>query len=190
VYFATRLGIITLSDLFRDVGAGGALVTGADFSITLFEEVEDGYLVGFAARGSMLARALRAILCLDPWQRRWIPAERAWWISQDAITLLARHLPSLGETLEAWRRRPDDLAAYIAGGTWNARPRRVIILPPEVAAAYDRLGLTPGADESAVCAARRGLARAHHPDSGGEHGTMVAINTATDTVKAWLEHRR
>ena len=191
VFLSAFSGMITLRDLVLACPtAGGVLVAAATFSITLFEEVEDGYLLAFTASGSMLGVALRAIVGLDPWQRRWVASERAWWISQDAISLLARHLPLLGETLDAWRRRPDDLSAYITSGMWNPQPRRIIIVPPEVAAAYHRLGLTPGAGESDVAAARRGLARAHHPDSGGDHRAMVAINTATDTVMDWLDHRR
>lgn len=162
----------------------------APFSLTLFEEVEDGYLLAFSASGSMLAAALRAIIRLDPWQRRWVPSERAWWISQEAITLLARRLPLVGDALDEWRRRPDDLSDYISGGVWNTRPRRIIIMPAAVTDAYRRLGLRPGASENDVIAARRGLARAHHPDTGGDHRTMVAINTATDTVMSWLEHHR
>jgi hypothetical protein len=190
VFFAAFPGMIILRWRVPECGAGGKLVAAATFTITQFEEVEDGYLLAFAARGAMRGEALRAVAALDPWQRHWVPAERAWWISQDAITRLARRLPLVGTALDEWRQRPDDLAAYIASGVWNARPRRIIVVPPEVAAAYRKLGLAPGASESDVVAARRTLARAHHPDTGGDHRVMVAINTATDTVMTWLDHRR
>jgi len=37
-----------------------------------------------------------------------------------------------------------------------------------------------------VAAARRALARRAHPDAGGRHESMVAINAATDLVLSWL----
>ena len=160
-------------------------------SVTWFEAVEEGYLLAFAVRDGRVGAAVRwALRALDPWQRRWIAAEGAWWISEDAITLLARRLPAVREALEQWRARADDLSAWIASGAWSPpRRRRMLCVPPAVATAYRQLGLAPGADAEQVAAARRTLARAHHPDTGGEHAAMVAVNTATDTVTGWLSKR-
>jgi hypothetical protein len=38
-----------------------------------------------------------------------------------------------------------------------------------------------------VLAARRILARSAHPDAGGEHHAMAAINNAADVCLTWLE---
>jgi DnaJ-class molecular chaperone len=92
--------------------------------------------------------------------------------------------------LEQWRAQPDDLADWIASGAWAMpRRRRLRCVPPAVAMAYRQLGLAPGASPEQVIAARRHLARRHHPDTGGQHAAMVAINTATDTVTGWLSRR-
>ena len=167
-----------------------------DVRITLFEAVEDGYLLAFAAGESVLSAAVKAVVALDPWQRRWLPAERAWWIADDAISLLARRLPAVAEALDRWRARPFDFAAYVAdladrlaGGSdiSRRRVRRPVYVPSDVAAAYEKLGLVPGASADEVRAARRSLARAHHPDAGGAHDAMVAINAAADTALRWLQ---
>lgn len=172
----------------------------APLIITLFEATEDGYLVAFVAGGAALDGAMRAILALDPWQRRWIIEEQAWWIADEAITRLTRRLPALDEALTRWHQRPIDIAeiiarSYAAPGTrayarseMRARAPRVIV-PHAVALAYARLGLAAGAPLDAVVAARRSLARRHHPDAGGEHAAMVAINSAAETVLQWLSQQ-
>lgn len=165
----------------------------ADLKITYFEALGDGYLLAFTAGKKTLRLATRAILALDPWQRRWIAAEYAWWISDDAISRLARHLPPVGVALYQWHARPitlEDLLNWGEYGTSRPRMRRNAYVPPDVAAAYAALGLPPGAPAEAVTAARRTLARQHHPDAGGVHEAMAAINHAADTVIGWLERRR
>jgi|GEM_PF-1473963 hypothetical protein len=182
--------------------------------ILVFEAVGDGFLLAFAAEGSRdavtrtLAETARAITALDPWHRRWLPEQRLWWIADDAMTLLARQLPPLAALLTEWHQRPPS-ADYLR---WNAEfggiggmdgmdgigdmggipgigPRRTLYIPPTVALAYRRLGLPAGTPADQVRAARRQLARQHHPDTGGEHLTMTAINSAVDTVLAWLRQR-
>src|SRR5262249_18455158 len=113
-------------------------------AITLFEAVEGGYLLAFEASGDALNMAYHAIIWLDPWQRHWIYEERAWWIADDAITLLARRLPVVGEALASWRLRPIEPLEFLEGESWSARRRRIIHIPADVAAAYRRLGLAPG----------------------------------------------
>jgi hypothetical protein len=51
-------------------------------------------------------------------------------------------------------------------------------------AAYQTLCLLPTAPDELVASAHRILARLHHPDVGGDHVKMVAINNAADTIKA------
>jgi hypothetical protein len=139
---------------------------------------------------------VRSILRLDPWQRRWLVEERVWWVADDAITRLARCLPALAEALSRWHLRSADDDAYLASA-WaaSAAPGQragtlFVYLPPTIEAAYSALGLRPGASALDVAAARRRLARRHHPDAGGEHGAMAAINDAADTAMRWLARVR
>lgn len=145
-----------------------------------FEAFGEGYLIAFAGSRHALYDAARVVRGLDPWQRCRVAEGRAWWIAEDAISLLARRLPAVAEAFARWRERPIG-AVYGTGELW-----RSLVLPPEVAAAYMALGLSPGASAGAVKAARRRLARRHHPDAGGEHAAMATVNAAADTVAAWL----
>ena len=162
----------------------------ASVTITLFEDVEDGYLLAFAVAPCADPHVISdAIVALDPWQRRWIREERAWWIADEAITLLARRLPVVAEALVHWHARPIQPLDFLGGTGWPPRRPRSIHIPADVAIAYGKLGLLPGATAEEVRVARRALARREHPDAGGRHDTMVAINAATDTVLAWLSRR-
>lgn len=162
--------------------------------LTVFAPVEDGYIVGFANDGRPIGQVLRAIAGLDPWQRARLPHELSWWVSDDAITRLARRLPDVADALDQWRRHAVDPSASsftfgssAAGFTFDAGPAKSWrYVPSDVAAAYLRLGLAPGAPRDQVLARRRVLARANHPDVGGDHTAMVAVNAATDAVLAWL----
>src|SRR5512146_60196 len=159
-----------------------------DLRVLLFEAVEDGFLVAFAGSEGIFSPAARAIIGLDPWQRRWIAQERLWWISQDAISRLARRVPALAEALEQWHQRTprieDDVNSFYA----NIRPRahRRVFIPHDIVAAYRVLNLSPGAPAEAVTTARRTLARQYHPDAGGGHVMMVSINLAADSILRWL----
>lgn len=154
--------------------------------LTVFAPVEDGYIVGFANDGRPVGQVLRAIAGLDPWQRARLPHELSWWVSDDAITRLARRLPDVASALDEWRRytASSPIAGFSINSGSTASNWRYV--PADIAAAYLRLGLTPGAPREQVVARRRALTRAHHPDVGGEHTVMVAINATTDTVLAWL----
>jgi hypothetical protein len=160
--------------------------------IRMFKPVADGYLLAFAAEGigreTMAAEkeAALAIAALNPWQRRWLLQEHAWWIADDAITLLARRLPALSELLEQWLRRPPAADGSYWSYILESSMYSASLIPPAVAEAYGQLGLQPGASAGQVLAARRQLARRHHPDRGGELAQMTAINSATDTVRDWL----
>jgi hypothetical protein len=160
----------------------------AGLTIVLFDAVEDGFLVALAGGRAAVRAAAHTIRALDPWQRRWLAAERAWWIADDAISLVARRVPEVAAALEAWVSQPYDIAeatARYATSTPHIRLR--VHVPAEVARAYTALGLAPGAPAESVVAARRRLARQHHPDAGGDHRAMAAINHAADTVMGWLQ---
>lgn len=163
--------------------------TGAtDLRVLLFEAVEDGFLVAFTGGEGIFSPAARTIIGLDPWQRRWIAQERLWWISQDAISRLARRIPALAEALEQWHQRSprieDDVTSFYAN--IRPRPQRRIYIPRDIESAYRVLHLQPGAPAEEVTTARRSLARQYHPDAGGGHATMVSINLAADSILRWL----
>ncbi len=166
-------------------------MTHPELKITVFEPVEDGFLLAFAAAGSDFVMAIHAIVALDPWHRRWIAEECVWWIADDAITHLARRMPALAEALREWHQRSDELIDFDAGSyaTSRAWRRGTVFVPPAVKTAYSHLHLPSGASAEAVAAARRTLARQHHPDAGGEHTSMVTVNRAADTVMQWLKRR-
>lgn len=160
--------------------------------ITLFEPLEEGFLVAFDAGPSAPSEAAKAIAALDPWQRFWIPEERAWWIADDAISRVARRVPALAEALAAWHARPIDIADYAnTGSRWRTWTRlRQQFMPLEVRAVCNRLGLGSDVTVEQVQLARRRLARSNHPDTGGADAAMAQINAAADTVLEWLKRER
>ena len=166
----------------------GHVLRTSEFRVLLFEAVEDGFLIAFAGGESIFGPAMRAIVGLDPWQRRWIAEERIWWVSQDAISRLARRIPPVAEALEQWHQRSprieDDVTSFYA----SIRPRtyRRVFIPRDIESAYHVLNLPPGAPAADVTVARRTLARQYHPDAGGGHAMMVSINLAADSILRWL----
>jgi len=177
---------------------------GSEPVVTYFEQLPDGYLIAFGGDPAAMRAARRVVLGLDHWQRMWVTEEAAWWISDEAIRLLGRRLPVVAEALNRWHARTETLDEILRRHErwerwerWERRrPYRFVpgvgatsgprALPPAVAAAYRTLDLSPGASAEQVKAARRRLARRHHPDAGGEHAYMAAVNAAADTIFAWL----
>lgn len=159
-----------------------------DTRVLLFEAVEDGFLIAFAGSDGVFSPAVRVVIGLDPWQRRWIAEERIWWVSQDAISRLARRIPSLAEALDQWHQRSPSIADDVTSFYANIRPRpqRRIFIPRDIESAYRLLNLPPGASAEDVTVARRTMARRYHPDAGGGHAMMVSINLAADTILRWL----
>jgi len=168
-------------------------LTAENLHVLWFEGLEEGYLVALAGEFEAIRGATRVIGALDMWQRCWLPEECAWWISDDAISLVARRIPEVDAAFQQWRERPEPTPgeqdhAYRTRQFSGIR-LRIGIVPPKVASAYHVLGLAPGAPLEQLTSARRKLARQHHPDTGGSHATMAAVNAAADTVAAWLAER-
>lgn len=59
--------------------------------------------------------------------------------------------------------------------------------PDEVARALDLLELDENASIEAIVARRREIATRTHPDRGGSHEAMVAVNRATDVLLRWRQ---
>jgi hypothetical protein len=161
-------------------------------TVTLFEPLDEGFLVAFGSERSGGGEAAKAVAALDPWQRFWIPEERAWWIADDAISRVARRVPALAEVLAAWHQRPINIADYATLGsrwkTWTHLRQR--FMPPRVREACARLSLSGDVTPALVQGARRRLARNFHPDAGGANDEMAQINAAADTVMEWLSQPR
>lgn len=116
---------------------------------------------------------------IDWHDRRFDPAERVWYVDEDA-----------GRDLWDWivahvgvdqRRFVGVDPAALRGEDRRARTAAPPPPPPPGRAAgspYDVLMLRPGAPPELVKAAYRILAQLHHPDRGGDHEAMVALNRA------------
>ncbi len=161
-------------------------------TVTLFEPLDEGFLVAFGTERSVRGEAAKAIAALDPWQRFWVPDEHAWWIADDAISRVARRVPALAEALAAWHQRPIDISDYATTGSrWKTWTRlRQGFMPPQVREACARLGVAQDVTPEEVHAVRRRLARSNHPDAGGANDEMAQINAAADIVAAWLSQER
>src|SRR5579862_8185024 len=161
-------------------------------TVTLFEPLDEGFLIAFGTERSVRDEAAKAIAALDPWQRFWIPEEHAWWIADDAISRVARGVPALAEALAARHQRPIDIADEATTRTrWKTWSRlRQGFMPPQVREACARLGVGQDVTPQQVQAARRKLARSFHPDAGGATEKMAQINAAADTVMEWLSQER
>jgi hypothetical protein len=62
-------------------------------------------------------------------------------------------------------------------------------IPPAVATAFASLFVTPNAPLSVIQAAYRALAKEAHPDTGGSHDRMKAINAAFDLASKWAKQQ-
>lgn len=164
---------------------------GTGIRITRFEPLGDdeSYLLGFAAANRpAFTAAVSALRSLPPWQRAWIPEEGVWWISVDALSLLARSIPELKPHIEYMAHRPPNIGEAIGAYVRpSLRRSRISLVPPEVRAAFRALALPPDAPVSAVRAAFRHLAKTTHPDVGGTQNAMVALHDAYTTALAWAE---
>ncbi len=102
----------------------------------------------------------------------YLPEQRAWSVPREHMRGLQAWL-ALWVDAEAvrWERPPPPPPR----GTAEAQP---------LAPAYAALCLTEAAPAELVEAAHRILAQRHHPDHGGDHQTMVAINRAIEVIRA------
>jgi hypothetical protein len=118
--------------------------------------------------------------------RRFDPQDKVWYLTRAAgddlrLWLLA-HFEAVQRRLVGLEL--DDLLDDEASQTPPPPPP-----PPRSppgrgpASPYDVLWLRPGAPPELVRAAYRALAQLHHPDRGGDHETMVAINRAFDALQ-------
>ncbi len=98
----------------------------------------------------------------------YLPEERSWSVPREHM-----------RGLEAWLALWFDQEA-VAWGRPARRPAPAQALA--LASSYKVLYLVEGAPAELVEAARRVLAKRHHPDVGGDEETMRAINAAADRI--------
>jgi DnaJ-domain-containing protein 1 len=108
----------------------------------------------------------------------WRGASEEWRAAEERRTARER---AAGERSDGWQPS----SAF--------RPRKY---PPEVLAAYDRLGLMPGSPIEEVDKRRRELIKRYHPDRFSEpekrtraERVTAEINAAHDTIEHHLPHR-
>jgi hypothetical protein len=127
--------------------------------------------------------------------RRFDPATKSWRVARSGGPALRLWLRSHFSTAEVrlLDLTMDDLRDAGPGGWdggwgepdgrrgWEETPRQHAPAPP--AGPYDTLWLKPGAPQELIAAAYKILALRHHPDRGGSHEAMVAINKAYEALK-------
>jgi hypothetical protein len=164
--------------------------------ILRLEPADGGWILSFYAPRSRLVfeEARSCVADLPRSMREYLPEQRAWWLSHDALLTLCERWPLLAEAYElaqgefyqtAWeeaRRQRSEHAAHRAHCD-----ARVPTPPKRVADAFRTLCVTPEAPPELVSAARRVWSRRFHPDLGGDEARMVQVNIAADLVEQWLE---
>ena len=159
----------------------------------LWRITDDWYVLRFRAPGTAFQATLAEVKDLPAWMRRWdrelLNGHGAWWISASGLAQLARLFRNYA-TLRAqadaayaqWREE-----ARAQEARQQARQTRRRGLPRQVAAAYRVLDLQPSASLTDIKQAYRGLAQVLHPDHGGKHTAMVALNAAYQIALAFAE---
>ena len=107
---------------------------------------------------------------VPPAGRRWLPEQRAWWISAAWIAPVRR---ILDEHFGGEHFASGD------GATRDFEPD----VRPSLDLAYSALHLLPSAPPVLVKAAYRTLSKLHHPDRGGSLGAMQRVNKAYDDLR-------
>ena len=131
---------------------------------------DGGYIIAWQTSDKILwGRILETIKSVPREEREFIPDEKAWWLSDWAYTYLTRSI-QFGKKKGRSQQGPSPFS-----------------LPKEITEAYQVLCITSDAPLELVKASQRILAKKYHPDTGGSHTAMVAINNAADTIIAWLE---
>jgi hypothetical protein len=141
----------------------------------------EGYLLAFAAASPAdFMEALRAVRALPPWQRVWMPMAQVWWIHEDGLSMLARRLPGLRDRIhqEAHERAFRIISPHTFQWAWQLAPRHV-------RDAFTALALRCDASPDDVKTAYRARAKKVHPDTGGSHAAMLALNTAYACALDW-----
>jgi len=149
--------------------------TGGLATLTRCDLAPEGYIIAWRATSSALWRdVLDRVRGLPKAMRFYLPDETAWFVDELVIERLASCF--------------DNFTAAIEGGL-DAAPVGHS-MPREVVEAFTALYVLPGAPFEVVQAVYRVLSKRLHPDLGGDHRAMAAINAAYELVEAWDLARR
>lgn len=154
---------------------------------------DDGWLMRFYASDTDIFQATLAHMkALALYERFWDPeacaGKGAWWIAPAALARLAPFFSNYHqmrceaewERAEAEREREQE-ARRSQEQQWR--------LPAQEARAFALLSVSPFATLAQVQTAYRTLALRHHPDWGGTHEQMVALNLAYEVACAFARAR-
>lgn len=140
--------------------------------LTRCEKVLGGWLIAWQGEDQLHWQSLLArVKSLPPRDRRYVPEERAWWVVDGSLDRLWGTFSNIGDAMDT-----DD------------PPRRHQTIPPDVSEAFRQLYVTLDAPPDVVTVVYRHLAKALHPDTGGDTAAMKALNNARDVAIAWAEH--
>lgn len=141
--------------------------------------VAGGYVLRFRApaRDDFDDMRLR-IKALSAHEAQWQPGafggRGGWWLSRAAFD-------KVGPLFRNYREVRQRLEAEARGG--SSPP----LIPLQVEQAFSVLHLRPTAPPWVVQAVYRVLAKRSHPDAGGSHEAMKALNLAYEQALAWAE---
>jgi hypothetical protein len=117
---------------------------------------------------------------IPAYARAYSPTSKSWRIDTTHLHLLVDLLPELATAAHARQSSPRKPAP-----PW----RTPVAVPPEVEAALDALYLMPGAPRPLIQASYRALCLRIHPDVGGDHAQMVALNRAYEVAQQWYDRQ-
>jgi len=141
----------------------------------------EGYFLAFAAATpEVFSEAHRLVRSLPMWQRAWLPMAQVWWVHEDGLSYLARRIPDL--QMRLWQVAHDRTRM---AGSPGARRLVWTLAPRHVRDAFAALSLRCDADADEVKAAYRARAKKTHPDMGGSHAAMLALNAAYKCAFEW-----
>jgi hypothetical protein len=135
--------------------------------ISRLEHASTGYLFAWRADSpDEWQRMLAAVRNLPRGTRRYHEDVKAWWIAGDVR----------GDIIDIIERLNQS-------GNTGIRA----IIPPDVAQAFHTLHVAMDAPQEVITAAYRVLSKRYHPDTGGSHASMVALNAAYDKALSWAK---
>jgi hypothetical protein len=125
--------------------------------------------------------ALERIKALPMKERAWKQAmyqgRGAWWLSRRALAEVGPYFANYQAML-----------AQVGEGTFrNSWDSPLLVIPPQVLAAFAMLSLLPSAPLCVVQASYRALAKGTHPDYGGSEVKMKRLNAAYEVARTWAE---
>lgn len=155
--------------------------------VTYLHQIADSDEWHIRFRGNDFQEAVADIkYCLGSWDKAACNGKGAWRVS---LSWLASRQDCMG-TQSGTVYSELCIVAFIwrvhlaeRGQTYRPMPT----MPLRVKQAFEKLGLPTTATEAELKLAYRKLARQHHPDAGGNHAEMVAINRAYEAVQDYIK---